>query len=69
MLVVMLQSPQNLASLSDEQLLRQFVDDRQEAAFAEIVQVTSFNDKPKVFKIDPYQKIPIRPLYIPEEEL
>ncbi|MDG2176572.1 MAG: type II secretion system protein GspK [Gammaproteobacteria bacterium] len=37
-------------------------------AFAEIVQISTFTDKAKILKINPYQKIPIRPAFIQEDE-
>jgi general secretion pathway protein K len=38
------------------------------SSFAEIVQISTFTDKAKIFKINPYQKIPIRPAFIYEDE-
>jgi general secretion pathway protein K len=37
-------------------------------AYAEIVQVSTFTDNAKILKINPYQKIPIRPAFIQEDE-
>jgi len=36
-------------------------------AFSETVQITSFNDSPRVLKINPYQSIPQRPVIFNEE--
>ncbi len=36
-------------------------------AFAETVQITSFNDSPRVLKINPYQSIPQRPVILNED--
>jgi general secretion pathway protein K len=38
------------------------------SGFSEIVEIRSFNDKPKVLKINPYQDIPIRIIVRSEEE-
>ncbi len=38
------------------------------SAFSEIVEIRSFNDRPKVLKINPYQNIPIRLVVRTEEE-
>lgn len=37
-------------------------------AFSEILQVTSFTEKPKILKINPYQKIPAHPLVRVEDD-
>lgn len=39
------------------------------SAFSEIVEIRSFNDKPRVLKINPYQDIPIRLMVRTEDEL
>ena len=38
------------------------------SAFSEIVEITSFTEKPKILKINPYQNIPARPVVRIEEE-
>jgi len=38
-------------------------------AFSETVQITSFNDSPRVLKINPYQSIPQRPVILKEDGL
>ena len=38
-------------------------------AFAEIVEISSFTERPKVLKVNPYQNIPARPVVRIEEEL
>jgi general secretion pathway protein K len=42
-------------------------EDESLTAFAEIVQISSFTDPPKVLKITPYQKVPIR-MAVPSED-
>lgn len=49
----------------DAQLILE--DDPSLTAFAEIVEVTSFTDPPKVLKIMPYQKVPIRAVAVSED--
>lgn len=43
--------------------------DATKTAFSETVEIRSFNDKPKVLKINPYQNIPIRLVVRTEDEL
>ena len=43
--------------------------DATKSAFSEIVEIRSFNDKPKILKINPYQDIPIRIVVRPEDGL
>ncbi len=43
-------------------------EDESLTAFAEIVQISSFTDPPKVLKITPYQKVPIRMVFSSEDE-
>jgi len=42
--------------------------DSSTTAFAETVQISSFNQPPVILKINPYQRIPQRPLIITEDE-
>jgi hypothetical protein len=44
------------------------LDDSPLTGFAEIVEVSSFTDPPKVLKIMPYQKVPIRTVTTSEDE-
>jgi general secretion pathway protein K len=45
-----------------EEGLQSVIDDSPLTGFAEIVEVTTFTEPPKVLKIMPYQNVPIRPL-------
>jgi general secretion pathway protein K len=51
-----------------EEGLSSVLDDSPLTGFAEIVEVTSFTDPPKVLKIMPYQKVPIRTVTTSEDE-
>lgn len=66
------QSPDNAAGSEAAGIIEDdvVIDDASDAAttaYAEIVEVASFTDKPRVLKINPYQNIPIRKIVVDTE--
>jgi general secretion pathway protein K len=57
------------ATETEDGLVAEDPSDLATTAYAEIVEVASFSNRPRVLKINPYQNIPIRKIVITEEGL
>ncbi|MES2626957.1 MAG: hypothetical protein V4628_16845 [Pseudomonadota bacterium] len=61
-------SPQNRNPENLDDAVIEWQDDESLTAFAEIVQISSFTEPPRVLKVTPYQKVPVRMVVKSEDE-